>query len=50
MLQEENHILHDRENSLKERERMLSISQENLKTVAELEVKQRVAVIEEVSS
>ncbi|KAL4230032.1 hypothetical protein ACF0H5_010419 [Mactra antiquata] len=46
-LKEENHILHDRETSLRERERMLSISQENLKTVAELEVKQRVSVIEE---
>lgn len=46
-LKEENHILHDRENSLKERERMLSISQENLRTVADLEVKQRVAVVEE---
>ncbi|XP_060574356.1 coiled-coil domain-containing protein 138-like isoform X1 [Ruditapes philippinarum] len=46
-LKEENSILHDRENSLKERERMLSISQENLKTVADLEVKQRVSIIEE---
>ncbi|XP_045205254.2 coiled-coil domain-containing protein 138-like [Mercenaria mercenaria] len=46
-LKEENHILHDRENSLKERERMLSISQENLKTVADLEVKQRVSAVEE---
>ncbi|XP_052282387.1 coiled-coil domain-containing protein 138-like isoform X1 [Dreissena polymorpha] len=46
-LKEENRILHERETSLKERERMLSISQENLKTVAELEVKQRVAIIEE---
>lgn len=46
-LKEENRILHDRETTLKDRERMLSISQENLKTVAELEVKQRVTVIEE---
>ena len=49
LLQEENSILHDRENSLKERERMLSISQENLKTVADLEVKQRVSIVEEVA-
>lgn len=46
-LKEENHILHDRETSLKERERILSISQENLKTVTDLEVKQRVSAIEE---
>ncbi|XP_052795364.1 coiled-coil domain-containing protein 138-like [Mya arenaria] len=46
-LKDENRILHEREVSLKERERMLSISQDNLKTVADLEVKQRVSVVEE---
>lgn len=49
LFQEENRILHERETNLKERERMLSISQENLKTVAELEVKQQVSAMEEVA-
>ncbi|WAQ98235.1 CC138-like protein [Mya arenaria] len=49
-LKDENRILHEREVSLKERERMLSISQDNLKTVADLEVKQRVSVVEELES
>ena len=42
-------MLHDREQGLKERERMLSISQENLKTITDLEIKRRMQEMEEVS-
>ena len=41
-------MLHDREQDLKEREHMLSISQENLKTITDLEIKRRIQEIEEV--
>ncbi|KAK3611226.1 hypothetical protein CHS0354_002122 [Potamilus streckersoni] len=46
-LKEENKILHSREHDLKERERMVSISQENIKTIAELEVKRQTQILEE---
>ncbi|GFR68465.1 coiled-coil domain-containing protein 138 [Elysia marginata] len=46
-LREENHILHEREAKLKERERMLAISQESLQTVADHHVKVKMAALEE---
>ncbi|GFO09384.1 coiled-coil domain-containing protein 138 [Plakobranchus ocellatus] len=46
-LREENHILHEREVKLKERERMLAISQESLQTVADHQVKVKMAALEE---
>lgn len=46
-LREENYILHERETKLKERERMLAISQESLQTVADHHVKVKMAALEE---
>ncbi|XP_046352653.1 coiled-coil domain-containing protein 138-like isoform X1 [Haliotis rufescens] len=40
-LKEENRILHEREAKLKERERMIVISQSNIQTITDHEVKQR---------
>lgn len=47
-LQEENTILHEREKKLRERENMLSISQESIQTITDHQIKVKMAAIEEV--
>ena len=47
--QDENRILNERESKLRERERMLSISQDSLQTITDHQVKVKMAAIEEVS-
>lgn len=49
MFQAENKSLHEREQKLKERERMVSISSQNIQTIAQHEIKQKLQVVEEVS-
>ncbi|XP_012936514.1 coiled-coil domain-containing protein 138 [Aplysia californica] len=46
-LREENKILHEREVKLKERERMLTISQDSLQTITDHQIKVKMAAIEE---
>lgn len=47
-LQEENRLLYEREQKLKERERMLSISQSNLQTITDHQARQQVAAVQQV--
>ncbi|KAL5013026.1 hypothetical protein ScPMuIL_011577 [Solemya velum] len=46
-LKEENRILQEREQSIRERERMVSISQDNIHAIAEHQLKQKLSVIEQ---
>lgn len=46
-LKAENKSLHEREQKLKERERMVSISSQNIQTIAQHEIKQKLQVVEE---
>uniref|UniRef100_A0A2C9KPQ4 Coiled-coil domain-containing protein 138 n=1 Tax=Biomphalaria glabrata TaxID=6526 RepID=A0A2C9KPQ4_BIOGL len=46
-LREENNILHEREAKLKERERMLTISQESLQTVTDHQMRSKISALEE---
>ncbi|KAK3100312.1 hypothetical protein FSP39_018028 [Pinctada imbricata] len=46
-LKSENRALHEREQKVKERERMVTISTENIQTIAQHEVKQKLVLIEE---
>lgn len=46
-LKGENHLLYEREQKLKERERMLSISQSNLRTITDHQARQQVAAIQQ---
>ena len=46
--QGENHLLYEREQKLKERERMLSVSQSNLQTITDHQARQQVAAVQQV--
>lgn len=46
-LKGENHMLYEREQQLKERERMLSISQGNLQTITDHQARQQVAAVQQ---
>ncbi|KAK7097587.1 coiled-coil domain-containing protein 138-like [Littorina saxatilis] len=46
-LKGENHLLYEREQKLKERERMLSISQSNLQTITDHQARQQVAAVQQ---
>ena len=48
--QEENHLLYEREQKLKERERMLSVSQSNLQTITDHQARQQVAAVQQVAA
>lgn len=48
-LKAENKCLHEREQKLKERERMVSISSQNIQTIAQHEIKQKLQAMEEVN-
>ena len=48
-LQFENKKLHEREEKVKERERIVAISSANVKTITEHEVREKLKVIEQVT-
>ena len=47
--QGENHLLYEKEQKLKERERMLSVSQSNLQTITDHQARQQVAAVQQVA-
>lgn len=46
----ENKKLHEREEKVKERERIVAISSANVKTITDHEVREKVKILEQVSS